>query len=331
MPRCDVRRPIVYLDSSTLADAFGAVHVRKPKGHDPYEELYVLIGRVSSEASLCYSINHFEELIEWDPFDRVIALAEWIDGLKPLWCRSADRALEGELEWWLRRELGLPRSVEYLPWSHSFTGVIEGPRSPIGSSELLSMSGLPDMVRSVYSRRARLPDVKGFSTDSFQKLRRDRMRRWPPEVAEQVRSERAAVLLEKSSVELFPRLAAERPDLSEHEVVHAARALARQPDAIPLERTLSHAIGELAKGLTAQDENSRGFRRRYRSSVHDLMHLTGAAYSDIFTCDGTIDEAIGSCRTDRGMLPQLSVRGAGGPQVFVEALERQFDELARRK
>ena len=318
---------IVYLDSSTLADAFGAVHVHAPHGNDPYERLYILIGRVSAEASLCYSTTHLEELIEWDPFERVIALAGWIEDLKPIWCKSADRALDRELEWWLRKELGLPRSAEYLPVSASFTGVIQGPSSPSGSADLLAVSRIPDMVREVYSRRAQLPDIKGFSTDSFQKLHRDRMRRWPAEMVENVRNERIAQALEGSASQLWPKLVADRPGLSELDVVDAAHALARQPGSLPLDRLFNRTLGGLAKKVTAQEANSQGFRRRYRSATHDLMHLTGAAYGDIFTCDQRIDEAIGTARTERGLLPQLSVRGAGGSHAFVDALERQVAQL----
>ena len=324
-----MRPPIVYLDSSTLADAFGAVHVHTPSGHSPYEKLYILIGKVSAEGSLCYSTTHLEELVEWDPVERVIAFAEWIESLEPVWCRSADRALDGELQWWLRRELGMSRSTEYSPFSESFTGVIGAPSSPSGAADLLAKHRLQDKVRDVYSRRAHLPDIKGFSTDAFRQLHRDRMRGYPPELIENVISERTVQGLGSRARQLWPTLVAERPGLSEADVVNASRALVSQPEAIPLDRLMNRTLGGLAKQTTAQDADSRAFRRRYRSATHDIMHLTGSAYGDIFTCDRRIDEAIGNLRTDRGLLPQLSVRGEGGAAAFVEALGQQFAHLTK--
>ena len=216
-----MRLPIVYLDSSTLADAFGAVHLHTPSGHDAYERLYILIGKVSAEGSLCYSTTHLEELLQ------------------------------------------------------------------------------------------------------------DRMREYPPELLENVISERTVQALESRARQLWPTLVEERPGLSEEDVVSVARTLVNQPDAIPLDRLMIRTLGQLAKKVTAQDADSRAFRRRYRSATHDIMHLTGAAYGDIFTCDRRIDEAIGNFRTDRSFPPQLSVRGEGGADAFVEALEQQVAHLTK--
>jgi hypothetical protein len=327
-----MKHPLVYLDSSTFADAFDAVHVRKPTGGDPYEKLYILIGKISTEASLCYSTTHVEEILEWDPYERVLAMAEWIDGLHPVWTRSADRALDGELEWWLRRELGLATTKEYCPFSISFTGVIGPPNLSQAVSLLRNPASVAGIVRQCHGRRDELPDVKAASVDGFRRLHLDRSSLSPDISAEAIArrgASKAARDVELRACQLWPTLVPDRAGLLQDDVVAAARALGARPDALPVSRLWQHVVSEICKSITAQDRDSQAFLRRYRSAAHDHTHLTGAAYCDVFTCDKRVDDAIGSFRTDRGMLPQLSVRGVGGPEQFVRLLGEQVTAAAR--
>jgi hypothetical protein len=327
-----VNHPTVYLDTSTFGDAFDAIYARKPKGDNPYENLYILIGKISAEASLCYSTTHIEELLELDPYEHSLAEAEWIDSLHPVWVRSAERALDGELEWWLRRELGLPVAMDYCPFSVSFTGVIGTPTLSVATGLLVNPPTVAGIVRQCHDRREEFPDVKGTMVHGFQQLHENRSSLPSGVSAEDVaRNVRLKIArdIETCARDLWPNLVGERIGLSEKEIITAARAIAISQEAVPLSRLWNRVMENICDVITEQEPTSKHFVRRYASAGHDLTHLTGGVYCDIFTCDRRVDEAIGSFRTDRGMLPQLSVRGAGGPARFVQQLETQVNMATR--
>ncbi len=53
----------------------------------------------------------------------------------------------------------------------------------------------------------------------------------------------------------------------------------------------------------------------------DWLHLVGAAYCDVFTCDRQVSEWLGDLRTRFGRRHQLAAKGhPGGPQGFVQDL-----------
>jgi hypothetical protein len=300
------------------------------KAGGPYERLYILTGKIAAEASLCCSMNHLEELLEWDPYQKAIERAEWLDSLTPLWVKSAERALDGELEWWLRKELGLATSRKYEPFSAAFSGVLGASLTPSQTVGLLGSFGIAGLVRVLHRRRDQLPDVKGNWLAGLRKVHQHRAR-LPPDadldkIVEVIRGNRARDL-DARARGLVPKLREADQCLSEEAVRSAASAIREEPDAVPLDRLMARVQDHIVHSISAQKRNSAKFRQRHASSGHDIMHLTGAVYCDVFTCDKRIDEAIGGFRTDRGMLPQLSVGRSGGPGPFVERLQQQFDGL----
>jgi hypothetical protein len=328
----EMNRPTVYLDSSTLADGFDAVHVRREEAGSAYEKLYVLIGRIAAEGAPCCSLNHIEEPVAWDPYESAIERATWLDNLNPVWIKSAERALDGELEWWLRKELGLSPGSRYEPFSIALTGVIGAAITPSQTVGLLGGPGIAGIVKALHGRREQLPDVKGESLTGFQRLHQDRAR-LPPDadfekVAQVIRGKRARDL-EVRARELLPKLRETDQSLSEEVIRRAAGGIFEAPGAVPLDQLVNHVIEHMIRTLTAQKRNFANFRRRHASAWHDIMHLTGAVYCDVFTCDKRIDDAIGTIRTDRGMLPQLSVVRSGGPGPFVDRLQKQFETLCK--
>lgn len=134
-------------------------------------------------------------------------------------------------------------------------------------------------------------------------------------------------VIEQMAADLLPALREERPELSPADISAAAKRVLRNEAAIPLHRIGYETHHAMSIKITQQQHSSKGFARRYRSMICDFMHLTGAAYCEIFTCDSWVDEAIGTSRTNRGMRRQLSVRGAGGQHAFVERLREQVDSV----
>jgi hypothetical protein len=75
------------------------------------------------------------------------------------------------------------------------------------------------------------------------------------------------------------------------------------------------------RGALINGVPSNKLLRTLRSGFGDYMHLVGAAYCDVVTCDGTVSDWLGDLRTTLGLRPQLAARGyPGGPRAFVHKL-----------
>jgi hypothetical protein len=99
----------------------------------------------------------------------------------------------------------------------------------------------------------------------------------------------------------------------------------REPKALPLFRVIHRfnegAVGRIERAEITDGQPSSKLRRQLGSSFGDYIHLVGAAYCDVFTCDGTVSEWLGKLRVTLGLRPQLAVRGyPGGAEPFVRDL-----------
>ena len=74
--------------------------------------------------------------------------------------------------------------------------------------------------------------------------------------------------------------------------------------------------GELINGAP-----SKKLLKTLRSGFGDYMHVVGAAYCDVVTCDRTVSDWLGDLRTTLGLRPQFAARGyPGGLSAFVQDL-----------
>jgi hypothetical protein len=99
----------------------------------------------------------------------------------------------------------------------------------------------------------------------------------------------------------------------------------REPKAMPMFRVIQRfnegANAHVERGQVVNGQPSKSLRKTFLSSFADWMHLVGAAYCDVFTCDRTVSGWLGDVRQSLGLRPQLAVRGyPGGPQAFVRDL-----------
>jgi hypothetical protein len=97
--RC-LRRPVVYLDQSTLVDAyFGKRGERADLALNA--ELAEIVEDVASRGTLCLSVVHVIELTPWPSREDALAMAAWLDGLNPLWFQmegATERELANEVK-----------------------------------------------------------------------------------------------------------------------------------------------------------------------------------------------------------------------------------------
>lgn len=97
------------------------------------------------------------------------------------------------------------------------------------------------------------------------------------------------------------------------------------PKAMPFMR-VSQSFNEGANahvegGQVVDGQPSRRLREAHESGPADWMHLVGAAYCDVFTCDGRVAGWLGDVRAALGLRRQLAVRGhPSGAQGFVRDL-----------
>jgi hypothetical protein len=97
--------------------------------------------------------------------------------------------------------------------------------------------------------------------------------------------------------------------------------LDKEPTALPCCRAVQRFNEGLISFAMTKEGGSKKERAALSGSFHDLVHLSvGAAYCNVFTCDGLVSDWLGPLRQDLGLQPQLSAKKLGGPEPFVKAL-----------
>ncbi len=99
--RHDPTRKTIYLDQSTISDAFLATEGRSnsDRGYAPLRDW---IERVAHEANLCLSTAHLVEVARFPEIvtgDRIVL---WLESLPTVWVRPADDIAEDEDEVWTK-------------------------------------------------------------------------------------------------------------------------------------------------------------------------------------------------------------------------------------
>ena len=99
----------------------------------------------------------------------------------------------------------------------------------------------------------------------------------------------------------------------------------REPQAMPLFRVdrkfIDGASALIKRGQVVNGKVSRKLRDKLKGSLCDWIHVMGAAYCDVFTCDGEVSNWLGDIRTTLGLRPQFSARRyPGGDKEFVRDL-----------
>jgi hypothetical protein len=109
-----LRRPVVYLDTSTLGDAF-------PGAFEPCPELTEAVTLAASRGILCLSVAQIIEVTALQPLERSLWMGRWLDSLERHWL-SVTTAAGDELTYAVSADLGLTNDPPRLPIYHTMIG-----------------------------------------------------------------------------------------------------------------------------------------------------------------------------------------------------------------
>jgi hypothetical protein len=322
-----------YLDQSTLCDAFRA-HCMGPGAADPhYRPLYPWIERVATEANLCISLTHLVELAKLTHLPTADGIAKWLDGLPLVWTRSFPRIIQQEYDVWTRIAAAVP-SVAVQPFSQSLLATFDTPTPNDVSSFLRNAPrGLPGMLGAVRQAWANNNGRWGGLVPGMARgVREDRAEAVARGKPDPFRRER----IDDNQRAKLRRLAmdADRRLTENADVAYAAKAYTsnevldrfieqyqNDPRSLPLQRAHGLHVESLLDGVGRRTPGSSRDRDLLSGAMEDGMHLVGAAYCDVFTCDRITSNALGDFRTTIGRMPQLAIGGyPGGVEAFVRDL-----------
>jgi hypothetical protein len=329
-------RPVVYLDHSTLVDAFEGAR-REGANATTNVELAAVVEDVARRGTLCLSIVHVIELVQRPRLEEALAMARWLDGLGHLWFQLEGASL-AELEGDVRRRLrmrGAPSPC--LPIHHTMTAAIRDnikDLSPNGIAQVLRAPNIHGVIRDTHGKlRDRTEAVRAMAIELLTRTHEDRSsipEGTPLEEVRAITSDRFyAHLVAQARRALNTAPVDPGEDYpSDLSVRQAVRDALDDPDAIPMNKIARHLQRQVAEEITRKpDPRSRNFRETFQSFVWDARHALAAAVVDVFTCDSFVYGVMGDFRTSRGMERQISLRGGRSREDLVAELRRQCEIL----
>lgn len=321
--------PVVYLDHSTLVDAFDGTRGEGPDAAIN-AELAAVVEDVARRGTLCLSFVHLVELAN-RRFDEAFAMARWLDGLNPMWFQ-VQGAAEDELAYEVGRRLGLDgldKVDRRLPIHRAMTAALRENLDSIsvaGTVDLLRCTTIAATIREAHGKLDREVYARQ-SLDIFEKLHVDRST-LPPgttreEVAAKARLQLGWHLQYEARAPIHARLIIideKRP--TDLDITAAVLALLDEKGALSLNKVASHVLHNVGDRIADQKLRSGNFEERYASFAMDMRHALAAAVVDVFTCDSYVDSVMTDFRTSRGMSTQLSLHGRDRAALVAE-LRRQ--------
>jgi hypothetical protein len=300
-----------------------------------YQPLKGWFERFAQGANLCLSLFHISELARWGDQETANAMARWYDGLPIVWAKSILTVEQEESEHWTKVAAGVPTHC-VNPFASTFIGAFHRP-TPDMTPGLL---GKDDQVRALLdaSRKKGHNKEERFMGDAAQMFRDDLD--WADDngLSADKRLERMTENEQRHVRELAQeadRRLTERGDTAYARKSctggHAADLLVElfrnEPRAMPylrVQRRLWSGFGSRAHEWIRGSKNER---KACASGLEDNLHAcVGAAYCDLFTCDGLVAEWLGDVRVGIGKRLQMTAKGySGGAEGFVRDLMALWD------
>jgi hypothetical protein len=320
-----LRRPIVFLDTSTLCNAF-------PGARNPDPDLTEVVARAASRGTLCFSIAHVIELGALGPKEYALQIARWLDGIEHAWVQVTN-AEEEELSHAVRAALGLTTEKPRLPVHFVITAALRDNLAAVTPFESFQILSDPTIAGCVGSAHGKMDwqKAKDFSVQNFRRLHYDRTHLPPGTTPEDVRNRGdlkfAADLKMRARAGLWndPDVVAVATSLTDADLYAAVDRVLDDPASLPMNRIVRHVFGSVGERIGAQSADSKRFTERYSSFIWDTRHAVAAAFADVFTCDHFAEEILGDYRTARGLPRQLSIGGNVDRVAFAAALRQQIE------
>jgi hypothetical protein len=330
----DPTKPSFYLDNSTLCAAMKAHRLRADADkYSAYLPLIPWIERLAHEANLCMSTIHLQEPASWKDVSTARAMIEWYDRLPVVWTRSRyDDAEEFEAEYWTKVAAGVPVDGN----GKAFAGSLLTAFRALKIDAICKLLAEPKPAVAVFDAKLDFSAYEDRFINLLVQVAQDHQAVDAEEWTEQRKSARMAynirVALRTAAQSADQRLM-QRGDAayltkkcSAGEVQDMLVSLYdREPRSMPLFRVerkfIEGAASLIERGQVVNGKVSGTLYDKLRGSLGDWHHLLGAAYCDVFTCDGTVSTWLGDVRTTLGLRHQLAVKGyPGGAEGFVRDL-----------
>lgn len=317
--------PTVYVDWSTLVDAFKGLQLHAPATD---KALAAAIDRASRAANLCMSFVHLYELLRWSDERARDECAIWLDHLDVVWLRVPEEVHDAELENLLRGAAAGRQRPPRVPALPSMLSLLPYEKEPEALAYALRKNSIKDFVREVSTSRL-TPRIEQFATMSTAASRRfwqDRKeglanhteeemravldRRWDAKLVTQALEINRRLVLTHDSSYLVQRGALFVPP-DEAFVRAAVRPLEEIKQVLPYaylhHKVMQNRSFQLARRPT---DGSRNFAAATRGDLFDQWHLVGAAYCDVFTCDAGTAAALDDGRSELGRARELVRAGS---------------------
>jgi hypothetical protein len=328
----DPTRPTFYLDNSTLCAAIKA-HRLEPDAprYAAYRPLASWVERVAKEANLCLSTAHLIELARWEDEATADAMARWYEGLPVVWVRSRHGDAEDfEDELWTCVAAGVPVDVAAKPFAPSLLTAFRALDAAAVSALLAAREPILALLKA--QRRIDSDRYVDQFMQGAERFRPDRRwadaQGWTEQRRREETENNIRVSLRQRARDADGRLTLKGDSLyagktcSSGDVQDAlVDTYARDPRAMPLFRADRRFFDGAAARVVRGQPGSKSLREALRGSLCDWLHLVGAAYCDVFTCDRAVSDWLGDLRAPLGLRPQLAVGGhLAGVAGFVTEL-----------
>jgi len=339
--RYDPTKITVYPDNSTLCAAFKA-HRNLPDApeYSAYLPLRDWFERVAHEANLCLSTTHIVELFRWDDTATADEMVRWYDRLPIVWAKSMHKDVEEfETERWTRIAAGVEVDPNAKPFATSLLTAFRSMNLDAAAALLAEREPSLAMLRAMRGSAVWHQRYEAYNADYIEMLMAVLRNHqhftalgWTDERKRQETGVNVRRTLWDRAAEIDRRLTvrgdavyAQKPYVAREIPGRLLELYEREPRTMPMFRVIQRfnegANAHVERGQVVNGEPSNSLRKTFQSSFADWMHLVGAAYCDVFTCDRTVSGWLGDVRETLGLRPQLAVRGyPGGPQAFVRDL-----------
>ena len=324
----DPSKPTFYLDHSTFCDALKA-HIPEYAGADTASFIALMpwIERVAREANLCLSFFHLTELASWEDRASADAMVAWLEGLPIVWLRTVTAVEPDENRNWAKMAAGITPKSPVVPFAPSLLTAFQN--LPIGavSHALSTRTPVAELLKFARSRTA-----AGPSMTKLAELIRTQDR--AAQAQGKSRDDVAKIIAYERRVELRTRAQTADAQLkAARDEEYASKACSggelqdlfesrywNEPLALPSLKVRWRFVDGFYANALEREGPSANERKKLSGSFDDMQHLAiGAAYCDVFTCDGTVSSWLGDVRTGFGLRPQISRRGLSA-DGFAKAL-----------